>query len=75
MQVKKFLATAAWLTHRGQRMLSTGMISRALKDNQQRRLGNPSDCLGKNIAQGFCEKDGSNFFVTTEGWKNLGEER
>jgi len=70
-QIKKFLATAVWLEAKGEKRLSTGDITRALKDSNQSRLGNPSDCLNKNVSKGFCEKDGREFFVTQEGKKSL----
>lgn len=66
-QVKKFLATAVWLHARGSTRLSTGDITRALRESNQTRLGNPSDCLNKNVAKGYAEKDGKQFFVTEEG--------
>jgi hypothetical protein len=66
-QVRKFLATATWLTAKGKKRLTTADVTRALKDNSQSRLGNPADCLNKNVAKGHCEKDGKEFFVTTEG--------
>jgi hypothetical protein len=66
-QVRKFLATAVWLHARGKRRLTTADVTRALKDSSQTRLGNPADCLNKNVAKGHCEKDGKEFFVTTEG--------
>ena len=70
-QVKKFLATAEWLHARGKKRLSTADVTRALKDSNQTRLGNPADCLNKNVAKGHCEKDGKDFFVTTEGSGSL----
>src|SRR5207247_2607984 len=47
-QVKRFLATADWLRRKGVSTLSTAAVSKALKDNHQARLGNPSDCLNQN---------------------------
>jgi hypothetical protein len=70
-QVKKFLATAVWLQARGKKRLTTADVTRALKDSSQSRLGNPADCLNKNVAKGHCEKDGKEFFVTTEGNASL----
>jgi len=70
-QVKKFLATAVWLESKGKNRLTTADITRALKDSNQSRLGNPADCLNKNVAKGHCEKDGKEFFVTTEGAASL----
>lgn len=71
-QLQRFLATAQWLHLRGQKMLKTADVSKALKDNQQSKLGNPADCLNKNVAKGHCEKSGSEFFVTDEGRSALG---
>ena len=70
-QVRKFLATAAWLHSKAKKRLTTADVTRALKDNSQSRLGNPADCLNKNVAKGHCEKDGKEFFVTTEGLASL----
>jgi len=66
-QLKKFLATSVWLHAKGKKRLKTSDVTAALKDAQQRRLGNPSDCLNKNVAKGYIEKDGNEFFVTQEG--------
>src|SRR6266446_1587420 len=46
-QVKKFLSTAIWLHAKGHKRLTTADVSRALKDSNQTRLGNPSDCLNQ----------------------------
>jgi hypothetical protein len=70
-QNKRFLATAVWLHDRGQKRLTTRDVSKALSDNSQKRLGNPSDCLNKNVAQGHCEKVGKEFYVTDEGRGSL----
>ena len=72
-QVKRFLATADWLRRKGVPALSTSAVSKALKDNHQARLGNPSDCLNQNVAKGFAEKDGKDFYITPEGLKSLGQ--
>lgn len=72
-QTLRFLATSGWLMHKGANRISTSEVARALKDNHQSRLGNPSDCLAKNISKGLCEKDGDGFFITPEGWAELGE--
>ena len=74
-QTKRFLATAGWLTKKGSTSLKTGDVSKALKDNHQSKLSNPSECLNKNVGKGFCEKTSDGFFVTPEGWKDLGEEQ
>ncbi len=70
-QVQKFLATAVWLESKGNARISTGDVSKALKDSNQSRVGNPAECLNQNVKKGFCEKDGDKFFVTTEGKNSL----
>jgi hypothetical protein len=70
-QVKKFLATAIWLEAKGENRLKTGDVVAALKVSNQTRLANASDALKRNITKGFCEKDGSQFFVTDDGKKSL----
>ena len=75
VQNQRFLATAAWLQHRGEKVLTTQAVSKALRDNQQKRLGNASECLNQNVGKGFCEKTtAGEFFITPEGWKHLGED-
>jgi hypothetical protein len=66
-QTKKFLATAIWLETKGQKRLSTSDVSKALRDSNQTKLNNPSECLNQNVKKGFCEKDGKQFFVTEDG--------
>lgn len=73
-QVQRFLATAGWLHRRGSKNLTTAMVSSALSENHQKRLGNPADCLNQNVSKGYCEKQKDGFFITSEGWKALGEE-
>ena len=70
-QIRKFLATSVWLEAKGKKRLTTGDVTKALKESNQSRLANPSDCLNKNVSKGFCEKDGREFFVTQEGKKSL----
>ncbi len=70
-QVRKFLCTAVWLMAKGKDRLQTTEITKALRESHQSRLGNPADCLQKNIAKGYCEKNGKEFFVTEEGRKSL----
>lgn len=73
-QVRKFLATAVWL-HDSQnktRLTSTD-VSSALNQHSQGRLGNPADCLNKNVGKGHCVKDGKKeFYVSDEGRTELG---
>lgn len=71
-QLKRFLATSEWLHLRGAKRLKVEGVTKALKDNNQARLGNPSDCLAKNVGKGHCEKDGREFFVTDDGRSALG---
>lgn len=73
-QNKRFLATADWLRLKGNSDLNTSLVAKALRDNHQSRLGNPSECLSQNIGKGFCEKVGSGFYITPEGLKDLGYE-
>jgi hypothetical protein len=71
-QVDRFLITADWLRRRGVAALATAAVSKALTDNQQKRLANPADCLNKNVSKGLCEKTGNGFYITPEGLKKLG---
>ena len=71
-QIKRFLATAEWLHKGSQKIIQTSDVTSAIKENQQSRLGNPSDCLNKNVSKGHCEKYENGFRVTEEGRKALG---
>ena len=73
-QVKKFLATAVWLHDTtGKERVTTGEVSKALKNSSQNKLTNPSDALNQNVGKGLAEKDGDNgFFVTGPGRESLG---
>lgn len=71
-QVDRFLITADWLRRRGEQQLTTSAVSKALRDNQQKRLANPADSLNKNVSKGYCEKDSNGFFITPDGLKKLG---
>jgi len=73
-QTLRFLATADWLRQKGQVPLTSTAVAQALKNNHQNRLGNPADCLNKNVARGFVEKDGKTFFITPEGLAHLGRQ-
>lgn len=70
-QVKKFLTTAVWLEAKGKSRMTTTDVTKALKDSNQTRLGNASDCLSQNISKGHCEKDGNQFFVTEDGKNSI----
>jgi hypothetical protein len=73
-QVKKFLATAVWLHDTtGKDRITTGDVTKALKNASQNKLTNPSDALNQNVGKGHAEKDGdSGFFVTEPGRTSLG---
>lgn len=71
-QWKRFLATSEWLHLKDLKRIEVKDVTKALRDNNQIRIGNPSDCLGINISKGYCERDGSKFYVTQEGRKFLG---
>src|SRR5260370_6779257 len=70
-QVRKFLATAAWLhDHDSKEYLSTQDVTKAISENKQGpALTNPSDCLAGNISKGYCAKGPNKkvFYVTEEG--------
>jgi hypothetical protein len=72
-QVKKFLATAAWLhDSTGRDRLATKEVKNALKKANQGKLTNPANSLNQNVGKGHCEKDGGSFFVTEPGRTSLG---
>lgn len=71
-QVKRFLATAIWLSKSGTTTLKTSDVSKALLDARQKKLGNPADVLNQNVTKGFCVKHGDGFYVSPEGESSLG---
>lgn len=71
-QAQRFLATADWLRLKGEQTLKTGIVSKALSDNHQKKLANAADCLNKNVTKGYCEKSGDGFYITPEGLTALG---
>jgi len=70
-QNKKFLVTAIWLESKGSKRLKTNDITKALRDANQKKLSNASLNLNRTVKQGYCERDGDQFFVTDEGKKSL----
>jgi hypothetical protein len=72
-QVRKFLATACWLTKKGSHRLATGDITKALSESRQGKLTNPAQCLNLNVGKGFCEKEGKQFYVTEDGVNSFGK--
>jgi hypothetical protein len=70
-QVDRFLIAADWLRRRGTALLTTASVTKALRENQQKRLGNPADCLNKNVSKGYCEKTAEGFFITPDGINKL----
>jgi hypothetical protein len=70
-QNNRFLAAAVWLKLKGQNIIKTGEVVKALADAQQQRMGNPSDILNQNVKKGFCVKSGDGFYVTPEGEQSL----
>lgn len=70
-QVDKFLIAANWLRLRGISPLTTAAVTKALRENQQKRLSNPADCLNKNVSKGYCEKGSGGFFITPDGLNRL----
>jgi hypothetical protein len=73
-QVRKFLATAAWL-HDSEKKnrLTTKEVSSALNSHNQGKLTNPANSLNQNVSKGHCVKDGKTFYVTPEGRTSLGK--
>jgi hypothetical protein len=71
-QVDRFLIAADWLRRRGTSKLTTVAVTKALKDNHQKRLANSADCLNKNVSKGYCEKADGGFYITPDGFKKLG---
>lgn len=71
-QNKKFLATAVFLQVNGKNRMSTSDVTKCLKDANQSRLNNASLNLSQLISQGFAEKDGKDFYITSEGFRELG---
>jgi hypothetical protein len=72
-QARKFLATAVWLHDSGRDRLATRDVSEALSKNNQGKLTNPAQSLNDNVGQGYCEKDGGQFYVTEEGKTAIGQ--
>ena len=70
-QVNRFLATAIWLTGRGNKTPSTSDVTKALAENHQPKLKNAADSLNQNVGKGFCEKKGKQFFVTPQGLESM----
>jgi hypothetical protein len=71
-QTRKFLATAVWLDPDGNKRLTTREVSDALKNARQGKLTNAAQSLNENIGQGFCEKDGGQFYVADKGRTEIG---
>jgi hypothetical protein len=71
-QVRKFLATAAWLHDTtDQKRLATGDVTKALSDHNQGKLTNPSQSLNNNAKTGGIVKEGKKFYVSDEGRAEL----
>jgi hypothetical protein len=71
-QVRKFMATAVFLSRSNNvTMLSTPMISKALKSYGIAKLQNASDCLNKNEKKGNCIKTGKEFTITEAGFQTF----
>ncbi len=66
-QWKRFLATTVWLHTLGLTRVQTNQVTKALYKRDERRIGNPSACLAKNLDKGYLTRDGVTFFVTEDG--------
>jgi len=74
-QTRKFLATATWLTDtQNKSLMTTNDVTTALNDAKQTPIKNASQCLNNNIKQGFCHKNGKQFYVTDDGRGELGQQ-
>jgi hypothetical protein len=73
-QNRKFLATAAFLQMGGKERVTTKEVTDALRINNQGKLGDPSENLNQNVGKGSCEKDGKSFYITPDGYKEIGIE-
>lgn len=71
-QTKKFLVTGAFLQLNGKDRISTSEVSEALKSANQAKLTNASLCLANNNTKGFVQRDGKLFYVTPEGFNEIG---
>lgn len=70
-QRRRFLGTAVWLQLNGQQSIKTKEVTDALRAARQIKITNPSHQLNQNIAQGFCQKEGTRFYVTPQGIENI----
>jgi hypothetical protein len=71
-KTRKFLAAALWVQDGGKNRLTTRDVTKALSENNQGSVGNAGQCLISNCQQGFCQKDGKQFYVTEEGRAEIG---
>lgn len=70
-QRRRFLGTAVWLQLNGKESIKTKEVTDALRAARQIKITNPSHQLNQNIAQGFCQKEGTRFYVTPQGIENI----
>ena len=68
----KFLATAAWLHLKGTSRLTPAVVIKAMDENDQGKVTNPSLVLKRLVKKGYCERSGAQFYVTDDGKKSLG---
>jgi hypothetical protein len=67
----KFLASAAWLQANGKDRLSIAEVTKAMDDNKQGKIKNPTLVLQRYVKKGYCVGSGRNFYVTDEGLESL----
>jgi hypothetical protein len=70
-QVRKFLATAAFIQLNGKNRMTTADVASLLSQNNQTKINNPADTLNQNVSKGHCSKEGNSFYVTPEGFQEL----
>ena len=72
-ETRRMLAAAGWLHIRGAKELTRSLVVDTLRETQQSKFSNPSKFVSENVSKGFCERTKTGFFVTPEGWQQLGE--
>lgn len=71
-EARRFLATAAWLFLQGSDSFESRDVTKALQEHAQKKIGNPSRALSRNIARGYCAKTKKGNYVTDEGMEEIG---
>ena len=67
----KFLATSAWLHLKGTTRLTPSAVNKVMDENDQGKVTNPALVLKRLVKKGYCERSGTQFYVSEEGKKSL----